>query len=135
VQFSGATPGLGLEWAFLYGALVLPLLLQFSLRERLITKPSGPNLAWAWCAMYVLMLQPLMARCPGHPLVWSMGVCSYCGLWIADTCLVQRVARLRREGRLTQANNVRFQFSLRSLLIFVLGFGGWLSGLVLFFRI
>jgi hypothetical protein len=129
------TPFIIVDLAFWYGAWGLPYFFCFALRRCLVTGTSSTFLAWTWCAICALAVPQVIAMCPTNRLVWSMGVCSYYGVWIADTCLIQRVARLRREGRLVPTSNVRFQFSLRSLLIFVLALAAWLSGLVLLFRI
>ena len=51
-----------------------------------------------------------------------------------DALLINRIVNLRKVGMLAPPDTEKFQFSLGTLLIFVWGFGAWITGLVMLVR-
>jgi hypothetical protein len=122
-------------WHYIFGA-TFALTLQLGLREQVLRRDRIPPLVPVLWSIGHLCAIALMNRKLGSPfIVVCMGVASWIAMWIADTWLVYRIARLRAAGLLAPEPGLRFQFSLRSLMIFVLALNVWLTGLVLLCRV
>lgn len=117
------------------GVLVLLFFVQYKHRENVIVQGAFPT--WEGTVLYsfVMLAVGLALVDPGHPKDLPGAVfIGILAMFVADSVLVNCIARWRSQGLLAPPTSHVFQYSLGTLLIFVLSLGSWMTTLVLVFR-
>lgn len=122
--------------------LIAPMLyLLYWRREQLLIE--GANITWKLPAFYVALMlgmdamrlsQYVNVDPLGKDLVFLSFTNGLMALCIADGIVVNVIARWRNEGRLAAPVSHTFQFTLGTMLIFVLSLGGWMTAMVAIFK-
>lgn len=127
--------------------LVLPVYLQFRLRERVLHGVEGSTgfasfvhllylLAWA-VALFVgvgVLSGALVAGQDLNDLIPGLGICAWSILWLGDYALVMAIASWRSTRILAPAKVHTVQFTLGALMAFIFVVGAWVAGLVKIFE-
>ena len=101
------------------------LFLMFSRRKKLIVE--GKPVSW-YLPLGLTILNVLLCFVPGLIILIVM-----LSLLISDCIVVNMVALWLQRGRLAAPQSHNIQFSLGTLMIFMLGLGAWLTALVRIF--
>jgi len=112
--------------------VTLPLYLAYRHRRRRIEEGRGGTW-WLPLCHFLLLLYLACALSAGGRRADSIAamVCGgFLSLFLSDSVVVNIIAQWRNEGRLAAPVSHKFQYSLGTLLIFVLGLGAWLTALV-----
>ncbi|MCY3019944.1 MAG: hypothetical protein NTW87_13060 [Planctomycetota bacterium] len=129
-----------LVWVLLVVPLgyMAPLLyLQYRRREKLILERAP--IRWWLPAVYGVILLLIDLTACEFSMRDERRILLICGggflsLFLSDSVLVNVIARWRNEGRLAPPVSHTFQYSLGTLLIFVLGMGAWMTALAKLFK-
>ncbi|MCK6473199.1 MAG: hypothetical protein L6R28_15755 [Planctomycetes bacterium] len=127
--------------------LVLPLYLQFRLRERVLHGVEGSTgfasfvhlvylLVWV-VALFVgvgLLSGGLVAGRRLEHLVPGLAICAWSIVWLGDYALVMAIASWRSTRILAPAKVHTVQFTLGALMTFIFVVGTWVAGLVKIFE-
>lgn len=128
-------------WTWLLSFFILTVclpLFYFQYRRRRKILHESAAVGWLAPCVYALLVlgadyQGAVFEAEGKRMAFRI-LGALLSLLVADSLVVNVIAGWRNQRRLALPTAHRFQFSLGSLMLAVLGLGAWVSGLVLVFR-
>jgi hypothetical protein len=118
------------------GWFAILLFLGYHQREQALVMKRTPR--WGFAVFFYIVAFCLAILLPiagdGDGALAGMFYGGLVALFLADSVVVNMIARWRNEGRLAPPESHKFQYSLGTLVLFVWGFGAWMTAVVLMFR-